>query len=485
MKSILPDLSERPLQAFWAGVAFLVVYLAFNVWNTPVAVLLAGILVVPCALLPVYLWCAGAVPGLPVFPLMSLTYLWTYCLPLFTQQGVVATYDVSAQLQAAITTILFLLTGTFAWWTVMRAPHHPPQEFLALRDSVAPKLFIFSLALCCLLQVALYGNWLPLPAGTFSIISSFSGSLSTVAVMVLAHRQGQRRLSDSEVKGFLTLLTIYLIITTTSLLLVNPMSVALIAIVSFTVGRGKVPVSACVLLVLICGFLHIGKHPMRNTYWRADRATLQPIEYPMFYVEWIGYSLEALPQFLIPSGERKGASLTERSSLLQMLLVVQTRSPGIVPFQNGDTYAIIPRLLVPRVIDPDKPWSHEGTYILAIAYGLQTREQTKTTTVGFGLLAESYANFGYFGVLLLGIVLGWFFAWSTRWCLNLPMTALRSMITLLILSLSFQSEVTAGVLVTTLAQSIAVMLLMSLLVMQRHAYRRPLPSARPSFSAPT
>src|SRR5206468_2846385 len=83
---------------------------------------------------------------------------------------------------------------------------------------------------------------------------------------------------------------------------------------------------------------------------------------------------------------------------MQLLLFVQAASPDDVPFMDGETYAILPTLLVPRILMPNKPASHEGTYLLNIHYGIQTRDDTAKTTIGFGLLNEAFANFGYIGI---------------------------------------------------------------------------------------
>ena len=39
--------------------------------------------------------------------------------------------------------------------------------------------------------------------------------------------------------------------------------------------------------------------------------------------------------------------------------------------------------------------------------GLLTAEQTETTSIGYGLITESFVNFGVYGPALLGLALGW------------------------------------------------------------------------------
>ena len=63
-------------------------------------------------------------------------------------------------------------------------------------------------------------------------------------------------------------------------------------------------------------------------------------------------------------------------------------------------------MLVPRFINPEKQVSQYGMSLLNIRYGLQTQEETQKTAIGWGLLTESFANFGYLGVIGVGFCWG-------------------------------------------------------------------------------
>ncbi len=112
---------------------------------------------------------------------------------------------------------------------------------------------------------------------------------------------------------------------------------------------------------------------MRAKYWESYQTHfVQPWEYPAWYAEWIGYSFD----YLKATGSQKAEkqSFLERSSLIHLLLMSQVRTPRDVSYLSGATYTIIPDLLVPRFLNPNKIRSHEGTYLLNIHYGLQTRK---------------------------------------------------------------------------------------------------------------
>src|SRR4029077_14865218 len=163
----------------------------------------------------------------------------------------------------------------------------------------------------------------------------------------------------------------------------------------------------------------------------------------------------------------------ERASLMQLLLYVQLMTPDQVPYMDGETYAIVPEGLVPRIFDPGKPASHEGTYLLNIHYGFQTREATATTTIGFGLLNEAYANFGYAGVLLLSLVLGVYYGGVSRWAQVAPVLSLRSLFAIVVANNTFQTEYSASVYVAALFQATCALAAIAIIFMRPTACSPP------------
>jgi hypothetical protein len=139
-----------------------------------------------------------------------------------------------------------------------------------------------------------------------------------------------------------------------------------------------------------------------------------------------------------------------------------------VPFLNGLTYAPIPRLLIPRFLDDEKGISHAGNVLLTVNYGVQTLEQTRTTSIGWGLVPEAYANFGYVGVAALALVLAIFYSWVTNISVGVPMTSLRFVLGLLIMAAAAMSD-TMGIFVTSQFQGIVGVSLAALVLMRRQA----------------
>jgi hypothetical protein len=208
--------------------------------------------------------------------------------------------------------------------------------------------------------------------------------------------------------------------------------------------------------VLVFGFLHNGKSSMRERYWSDGQAAISVWELPGFFSEWIAAGAREIGS----GNEGLGtAPIHERVSLMHLLLLVQSSAPDTVPFVSGETYAIIPRLLVPRIFDPEKPDSHQGTAILNMQFGLQSIENTQTTTIGWGLLNEGYANFGLAGVAGVALLLGTIFGFVGRLSVGAPVMSLASMVGITFCALAIQSEFTMAVFATVLFQSLVVLAL--------------------------
>eukprot|EP01035_Chromulina_nebulosa_P057659 gene57658-79000_t len=165
---------------------------------------------------------------------------------------------------------------------------------------------------------------------------------------------------------------------------------------------------------------------MRERYWRTDTGgdgipQFTLMEMPAAYTEWFAASFEALSPTETPTSrfsrelenKKKSQSLGERINNLQNLLfVIDAMDRMKIPPLGGATYSIIPPLLVPRVIWPDKPRTHEGQIMLNVHFGRQDMNSTLRTYIAWGLLPEGYGNFGPIaGAVIIGSCLGFFFAW--------------------------------------------------------------------------
>jgi len=467
------------LRAFWSFVTVLFFVELYTVETASVTSITGAIVIAFAALLPSYLWCSGQALGMPIFPIFALTYLWTHAIQLVSNNSKAVDYSSGSQLLASLTVAGFLGLGTLIWFQFVNSAPEPPEYYCTFSGLRGEYFFWIALVTSILFNMAVIGGWLTLSGGLFALTRGVILGFKALAVFVLAYRSGTQELSKFDSKTFLSLLIMLLITDAASLLLVSAMSTLLIATIAFVAGRQQVP-WILVILGLVCfAFLHYGKGDMRVRYWpqfTGETHYVQPWHYPAWYTEWLGYSFNNLNrEVLNPQVDQQAniQSPLERSSLIQLLLMVQEKTPRDVPYLSGATYAIIPQLLVPRFLSANKIASHEGTYLLNIHYGKQTRADTNKTTIGFGLLNEAYANFGFLGCAGLAVLLGASYGQATRWSMHTPLLASRSLFAILLISFAFQSEFSAGVYIAALFQSVMPLGLITLLFMELHRYDDP------------
>jgi hypothetical protein len=145
--------------------------------------------------------------------------------------------------------------------------------------------------------------------------------------------------------------------------------------------------------------------------------------------------------------------LIERTSLLHILCLVVSNTPEPNPYLEGQTYAHIPGQFIPRFFWPEKPSGHISTNQLSVYYGLQTEEETARTTIGFGMLAESYANFGVFGVIGIAAFLAALLKKIGGLAEGGPMLSYGGILMVILLAWSFQVEFTLSLWLSSLYQA--------------------------------
>jgi hypothetical protein len=465
------------LPVFWLIACGLIFYELFIVVNHSYWSSISAVLITTAALSPAYLWCSGYAFGSPIFPLLGITFIWTYALPLVNpNSATVVRYTPDQHWLASLNISGFLLLATFIWFQFVKKYPPIPRAYRCLEESKGELFFLLGLGLGVIFNICKISGWLALDGGIFALVRGAILGVSALAIFVLSYRLGARELPRLQSQWFVFLVITSMVVNSVGLLLVNAASMFVISVTAFTIGRKKIPVSVIAIVLILITFFHYGKGTMRNKYWftKGASAIVQPWEYPAWYAEWAGYSIDYLTgKTVSPIFEyRKKESLLERSSVIHVFLMTQTKAPQTVSYLNGATYAIIPQLLIPRIFDSNKIASHEGTYILNIHYGLQSRQDTYKTTVGWGLLAEAYANFGQLGCAGLAVVLGLIYGQTTKWTINAPLLSDRSLLGIVMLSCAFQTEFSAGVYVAAVFQSGVTVMAIAVLLMKPYPTNR-------------
>ena len=355
-----------------------------------------------------------------------------------------------------------------------------PLAYRGFRPDSGHALFFGALLVAIAFNVFSVSLEIGLDPSIFSLLRAIISALANLGIFVLGYQAGQHRLPTAQIHLFAVFTILVMLSTLPSLLMVNALSDGLLALMGFALGRGRPPWFASIFFFSFAFFLQAGKAEMREKYWHPeDDAPITFTQYPAFFDEWIEFSSRRLfSEGDMLAGrssvdEAEPQSFLERASLLHLFLQIQRMTPAQVPYLRGATYTVIPRLLVPRLFDADKARTHLGTYILAIHYDLQSAEDTYSTTIGFGLINEALANFGYPGCLTLGAGLGLFYGWASRWSASCPLLSLRAFFSILVLTVAFENEFTAGVFVTVLFQGSCALLLLSAVTMRRVVVSRP------------
>ena len=454
---------RRLLDAFRLVALLIALYLGYRLAAEPTWAKMAACVVAVAAMLPVYLWCAGRVGGVPLFPLFSISYLWTYAYPLASGNPDVESFGEDLTLSAGLTVAAALIVGTFVWYLVVRRPYRLPPRIREMVGGKGDYLLIAMIAGAALLTMSVNAYWAIFSEGVFSIVRSSLVGLSSVGIFTVAYRLGRGELTRIKKVAFIATFLFYLVTQMVTLLLVGGLVAIALFAIGLAIGGRRIPWAWIGGLLVVFAFLHAGKSDMREQYWYPPQP-IQPWHYPEFFAEWIEFGVHKISN---PDPSEIAQPLYERVGLVHLLLRVLDESPRQTRYLMGETYAVIPQLLVPRIFDPDKPSAHEGTTILNMHYGLQSREETLSTTIGWGLLNEAVANFGVVGILLFGIFTGGVYGWVTRMTADAGLLSLRMLVAITFMAFAIQTEFTAGVYVSALFQSLVALFALSIFFMRR------------------
>ncbi len=461
----LPVRQSRLQRAFWlVGSGFLILLCVKGYGQAP-SVVLGALFIALAAFLPCYLWVFGKVRGLPIFPLYALTATWIYSLPLVSEHPIILMFPPAFQLTAALSVTAFLLIGTAIWYLVGRRPLKKVAVCWMLDEAQRGPELVIVFGVTFLVMLAIGAGWISSGMKVFSLVRAVMLATQGLVCFILSFTLSQGKLSPPLRWSFYALLVGTLVVSITSLLLIHAMSLLGLTVLAYIIGARKMPLVVCGAAIAAFSFLHAGKAPMREKYWQEedDMVTVSPLQYPGFFTDWMHDSWNILKEGDVETSE----PLAQRASLMHLLLYFQGASPSYLPFLYGESYAVIPVQFVPRILYPDKPRSLEGSYIITVYYGLQTREDTEITAIDIGLLNESYVNFGYFGMAGLAVVLGGFFGWVARWARQLPIFSFRSLFGVLVLGSILQSSSSAGFYIASLFQAVTVLFVISLPLMRK------------------
>ena len=376
-------------------------------WHSPLLNLLA-ILICFFGCWPMLRWLQRHEAAYPLLEILQLTLVPFYAFPLLTEHVAITKYPEEVLIESAELVLVFQLCAFFGglmadrsgrsatgprWWQeellVDRYLHYTSYIF------ILPTLWLF---------VATFTKWTPAEwEGTLRAV--FFG-IGTICGFMQAHLWGSGHLPRPLKLLFTVNVLLQILTANLGLLLITSLVMLLIILVGYFTSARRVPWALALAALAFFALLHAGKHKMRDVHWGPGARQTEWSEVPAFYSEWIAYGLSS--GLTRMDGEEAGtSSLLERASLFQIVCYAVDTVPERTPFLNGSSYAYVFPQVVPRFLWPDKPSPNASGRLLSVRLGILTESESETTSIGYGLIAESYVNFGFTGTAILALVLGW------------------------------------------------------------------------------
>jgi hypothetical protein len=453
--------ARRGGRLFTTGLGLLAValaYLGYHARVTDVLHLYQGLLIFTLSFVPGLLWARSGGSRFPVFEPIMLLCANAYAIPLLNGQEQLLQYAPEVVTKASWVVILYQVSALAAYHLT---PGRAGRGMFWTETILSPQaehVVVYGLVLSsAYVAVTTFTGWIP--AELESVLRAVFFGIGILCTFICTQRWGRGELTPSDKALVLATLLPQLILQTVGLLLISTVSLIGIALLGYLSGGKRVPWVALLVAFVALAILHNGKSQMRDKYWDQQAPAPTFTQLPAFFAEWVGYGLQSAHDDNGNDRELSaGRKLLERTSLMHILCLVVNYSPDRQPYLNGETYGYVLPQLVPRLLWPDKPRSHVGTYRLAVYYGLQDEDATNATTIAFGMLAEAYANFGAIGGCLLGLFWGVGLKKLQLLSWHSPMFSLAGLMMILLTAWSFGSELTMAVWVSSLYQAMIVVL---------------------------
>jgi len=436
---------------------------------------------------------SGAGTGLPLLPILVVQNLVIYGVPIVASHENILTYPTRFVTSAGAEVMVMDVAMALAWWAGMRLFNDRPPVSLVLhevnKDGVKGWRRIgFGLISCATVFQVLAGlNLLDafygmLPSGGDSLVNALVSVISACGFFLVSMVVGAGAAPAAERASFWVLLLVNVLFSASSFLLAGAAACLLSVAVGLFWGSGRVPWRFLALALSGLAFFNVGKTTMRARYWGPEESATVNIslgQMPGVYAEWCDASVDALLENRRDAKATaahpdlhavKNQTLLDRiDNLENLLFVIDAMETERVTPLRGATYWLIPPLLVPRIFWPDKPRSHEGQVLLNVHFGRQDLNSTFTTYIAWGLLPEAYGNFGpVTGAVGLGVFLGFLFAWIEKYTARKLLISCEGFVCLsLLMNLINSFEMVASVLVTSVFQSLVIVVAASLPFVRR------------------
>ncbi len=371
-------------------------------------VFLATILIGVC-LYPTARYFAHKEVGLPAFPVLCLAYAFQFAVPIFTREPIMQlVHGQIAYLddEDVITALLLSLLGVFALLIgyygsqARNLVKHIPAIGLHIDEK---KVIVYCILVCISIPFLAKAHDI-LSEELYLQLSALirvlqNQALVAIAILGCLIYQGRGRVWYRVLLYCIIVLSVLQGLAT-GFIEQTIIPIAALFIIQWQVTK-RLPLASIIAVVLIFIFLSPVKHEYRRAMWfeetavadsSVDRAWLWARQASQYWKDTF-------------SGERSFVESTEqaasRTDLIHQFALIYSMTPSEVPYQYGATYSYFWVTLVPRAIWPEKPLAGSANKFYAVTYGVTTEEGAERSTFGVSLLAESFINFGWIGIILI------------------------------------------------------------------------------------
>jgi hypothetical protein len=446
---------ERGKRLFTTGLVLLAAaagYLGYTANTENSLHVFQGLLILTLSVLPGLLWAKTGGSRFPVFETIMLLCANSYALPLLNVREQMADYSDEVITRSGWLVVLYVICANVVYRVTRGEPGRGSFWTESLLSPGIERSVIYGLPVSTLyVGISVFTDWIPPALG--SVLRAVFFGLSILCTFISAQRWGRGELTQGEKSLFVCSLVPQMIFMSVGLVLIGAISQVGIALLGYLSGGKRIPWVVMLVTFALLAVLHTGKSRMREKYWEGELPQPGLTQLADYYGEWFEYGLQK-------AEEKKAASrrLLERTSLMHILCLIGSYTPQRQDYLYGSTYRHVLPQLIPRFFWAEKPKSHIATYELSIYYGIQREEDTETTTIAFGLLAEAYANFGLFGAILLGTFWGFSLKKLQIWSTFSPMLSFAGLTMVLLTAWAFNSELTMAAWISSFQQALVVVL---------------------------
>lgn len=387
----------------FVAMAAVLVWLNFANREAPFEHRAWGMAIFFLGLWPAMKWVKEGGRGFPAFQVLCLAFLPTQAIPLFTKTDELLVFPEATITTSCSYVVCFQLALIVGHAFIRLRPVRHPFWVEPILGRGAARTLLMGMTLSSLYLVATTFFVLP-PAGFEGPLRAATAGITMVSVYILGNLLSAGEINARYKQYLIANILVQAIVLASSLILVQAMSLVVVAFLGYCSRVKKIPWLIILMFFAIVAVLHNGKSAMRDKYWVRETRYQPPLaDLPEFFFEWAQFGLD--PPKDTSTATTMTNKLLRRASLFQMLCLVTQRTAGN-QYLEGRTYADIPAQFVPRFFWPNKPSVHVSTSMLGIHFGLQDEHATRSTTIGFGYLAEAVANFGLEGAIAVGFLLG-------------------------------------------------------------------------------